>query len=156
MRRFSQKSLPDWVPPTNGHRADGYTQITAANETTITALEVELNLKGEDDYLKVFKYYSEMREITTVMWLVADNKIMDKLKQFMKIRRVPNPDAHVFVMLDDYMVNHWRAKTNSDLKTPTTVRNYYETTLGTTPITTAELQLNYSAHMTYFRPAKKY
>lgn len=156
IRRFSQKSLPDWVPPTSGHRADGYTQITKEQESTITAIEVELNLKTEDDYIKVFKYYSEMREITTVLWLVADAKIMDNLKKFMKIRRVPNQEAHVFVMLDDYIANHWMAKTISDLKTPVTVRNYYETILGTIPITTAALQLNYSAHMTYFRPAKKY
>ena len=156
MRRFSQKSLPEWVPPISGHRADGYTQITTEKETLIVAIEVELNLKSEDDYLNVFKYYSEMKEINTVLWLVSDEKMMRNLKRFMNIRRVLNQGAHTFVMLDDYLANHWKAKTISDLKPSVTVRNYYETILGTTPITIAEQQLNYSAHMTYFRPAKKY
>lgn len=156
LRRLPQKGLPDWVPPASIHRPDGYVQITTNQEISITAIEVELNIKNEDDYFKIFKFYSDMKEITAVMWLVADFKLMEKLKKFMVARRFLNPEVHRFVLLNDFMANHWKAKTTGGLKTSVTIRNYYETLIGTTPITTAEQQLNYSAHMTYFRLAKKY
>ena len=97
-----------------------------------------------------------MKEVTQVLWLVSDERLMEKLKKQMKLRRVPNQNIHSFVMLDDFLVNQSKANVISELKTPVSLRNYYETILGTTPVTIAEQQLNYSAQMTYFRPAKKY
>ncbi|MBI2712604.1 MAG: hypothetical protein HYX41_07115 [Bdellovibrio sp.] len=110
LRRMHPDMYPDWVPRSEVHRPDGYTQTLLGDHLATIAFEVELSNKRDSDYLKVAEFYEHYEKIERVLWLVPRQstaiKIQEKMNQV--LHGVPSP--HNFILLEDFANSGWHAE----------------------------------------------
>ena len=110
LRRMHPEMYPDWVPTSEVHRPDGYTQTLLGDHLATIAFEVEISNKRDSDYLKIAEFYEHYERIEKVLWLVPRQstaiKIQEKMNQV--LHGVPSP--HNFVLLEDFANSGWYAE----------------------------------------------
>ncbi len=101
--------LPKWVPKTKEHIPDGFTKIATALGHEVIAFEVELSVKSDSRYEEMIRYLDQKEEITWILWLCANEKIIEKITQkIVAVRRI-RPMSHHFVLTKDVQKNGWSA-----------------------------------------------
>lgn len=110
IRRLHPDAYPEWVSRSDQHRPDGYIRILFGDRPVTFALEVELNLKRNDDYVNIAKFYGLCRGITRVLWLVPRRSMVISLHDHMVQRGRSDHAPHDFVLLDEFLKIGWGAR----------------------------------------------
>lgn len=125
LRRNWPSNYPSWVPEIQVHRPDGYTLLRNGKEKKLIAIEVELSAKNFEIYQEVSSFYDDMENISSVLWLVRHQSLMNKIQKAIHSRRGNRSEIHNFVLLSDFKKYFWDAKIISGAEMGSTVRQYY-------------------------------
>jgi len=101
--------LPSWVPQTKEHIPDGLTRIGKSGKFEVVAFEVELSTKSDSRYEEMIRYLDQKEEINWVLWLCADEKIIQKITQQIVAVRRRRTSIHHFVLKKDVQDHGWSA-----------------------------------------------
>lgn len=131
IRRSEVEEYPEWLPPTNEHRADGYTRLVGQEKSWTLAFEVELSAKGVQRYEGALRFYRAARGIDRVLWLVGSTEVKKTILRAKACTRDDSSNYHVFVDLNDFLKDGWDAPaTNERSETLFTLREKYRGILG--------------------------
>jgi hypothetical protein len=108
LRCYEADRLPEWVPPPNGHRPDGYWRFESSGSQKTIALEIELHRKNLGEYGFVGDFY-ESYDVDRVIWFV-DNPQMGRTIQEKIETHTLKKTKHNFVLLGHYLKEGWKAK----------------------------------------------
>jgi len=101
--------LPEWVPKSKEHIPDGFTKVEKSHISSVMAFEVELSAKSDSRYEEMIRYLDQKEEVTWVLWLCANDKIIQKItRQIVAVRR-RRPLIHNFVLQKDVQDHGWSA-----------------------------------------------
>ncbi len=107
LHTYADELKPEWVPYANCVIPDGFWK---RGDGDIVALEVELSDKSLDRYLCRAMYYSYIKNIKNILWVVLKPRLIKKMTKAILEKHIKNLDAHNFILLDDYLNNGWNAK----------------------------------------------
>ncbi len=112
LRRFDLESYPDWVPHTTDHRPDGYykTDLSLANDKSLVAIEVELNLKAAQHYVDLGGFYTETVGVYHVIWLVKSEVDAKFILSNLKKGSNQNACEHSFILLSQWFKTLWQTE----------------------------------------------
>jgi hypothetical protein len=118
--------LPQWVPKSRNHVPDGLTKIKYGEQSRVVAFEVELNLKAFIRYDKAAYYFDAgLSNFDVVIWLCANDWIINKITARLKSLRLRNHDVHQFILTSDFQANGWDAKITKGSLTGQTLSEIY-------------------------------
>ncbi|MBK9293315.1 MAG: hypothetical protein IPM57_02555 [Oligoflexia bacterium] len=154
LRRNWPSNYPYWVPEIQAHRPDGYTLLKGSNYKKLIAVEVELSAKNYDIYQDIGAFYDDMVSIDSILWLVRDEALKDKILKAFKSRRGKRPEIHNFVLLDHFKEEFWKAKIVEGSQKGSSVREYYSNIhLNIDPKLSA-IWNTFDPLMTFLKPVK--
>jgi hypothetical protein len=112
LRRIDVESYPNWVPHTIQHRSDGYFKIDLSlpNNKSLVAIEVELNLKSAQTYTDLGVFYSDILDISQVIWLVKTETDAKFIQRNLMKDSSTKAMEHSFYILDQWLQDHWLTK----------------------------------------------
>jgi hypothetical protein len=109
LRRMDVVHYPQWLPPSNGHRPDGYTKIDGEKRPWVLAYEVELSAKHVQKYEGILEFYRHTKTVDQVLWLIGEKFIRDQILQAKSCIKETSSNYHLFVDLNDFLKNGWDA-----------------------------------------------
>lgn len=112
LRKISLNEYPKWVPHTKEHRPDGWWKIGLGkhNKESLIALEVELSKKSPQDYSDVGAFYSNVIDVSQVIWVVRSESYKNYILSHLKKGSSTQASEHSFVLLDQYIEFQWQAQ----------------------------------------------
>lgn len=110
LRRVHPDLYPAWVPRSEIHRPDGYTQTLMGERLATVAIEVELSNKRDVDYLKIAEFYEHYRKIARVLWLVPRRSAGLSLQEKMDGAFRGSASPHQFILLEDFTKIGWHSE----------------------------------------------
>ena len=110
LRRMYPDMYPAWVPKSEVHRPDGYTQTLIGDRLSTIAIEVEISNKRDADYLRIAEFYSHYSNIVRVLWLVPRHSTALNIQQKMIEVQNGTPSPHNFVLLDEFQKLGWHCE----------------------------------------------
>lgn len=99
--------LPGWVPKSKEHIPDGLTVFQKSAAPKVVAFEVELSTKSDSRYEEMIRYLDQKEEITWVLWLCANEKIIQKITQQIRAVRRIRSEMHNFILQNDMQTLGW-------------------------------------------------
>lgn len=110
LRRMYSDMYPAWIPRSDVHRPDGYTQTLLGDRLTTIAFEVELSNKRDPDYLKIAEFYENYPKIEKILWLVPRLSTAQTIQEKMDhvFHGVPSP--HQFILLEEFTNLGWHSE----------------------------------------------
>ena len=112
LRRFNIDSYPKWVPHTKQHRPDGYWMIDTGktNQESLVALEVELSRKASVSYSEVGNYYSNVINVSQVVWVVKSLSDARFILKNLTNGSALGAKEHSFILLSHFIESKWLAQ----------------------------------------------
>mgnify|MGYP000538295240 CR=1 FL=1 len=110
LRRMHSDMYPAWVPRSDVHRPDGYTQTLLGDQLATIAFEVELSNKRDPDYLRIAEFYERYSNIARVLWLVPRSSTAQTIQEKMDYVFHGHSSPHNFVLLEDFTNLGWHSE----------------------------------------------
>jgi hypothetical protein len=106
--------LPDWVPTSRDHIADGLFKIGQGEDSLCCALEVDINLKSLLRYDKAAYYFDGAdSKIDVVFWLCGNLHIAQTIYNRLQSINLNRLDIHHALVTDDFRNHGWNALARS-------------------------------------------
>lgn len=99
--------FPDWLPKSKSHIPDGYTYIKKPGGEVL-AIEVELSQKTMARYEEMIGFLDRHDEISRVLWLCANERLIEKITQKIVSQKRLRPNLHNFILLGDFQKRGWQ------------------------------------------------
>ncbi len=109
LRSVAVEALPAWVPVSELHRPDGYSNVRLSGQPSIIAFEVENHLKKESDYCAPIAFYGARESIFRVVWILADTTDIVRFEKLLRRLDPKNADIHLLLTRIDLMNKLWDA-----------------------------------------------
>lgn len=110
LRRQSDETLYDWLPPTKAHRPDGYWYFPKSKPKSVISLEIEINRKAFTDYMGYGNFYNKYKAIESVVWIVQSESLANKIVSAAHKNLGEFRDIHNFIRFKDFLKLGWQAK----------------------------------------------
>ena len=109
LRRFEPRELPEWIPPADHHRPDGYWGVMKESAQVAYAIEVELHAKRDSDYQVLGEFYAIYPQVDRVFWLVPTKRFAERIQKAIQQCHQERTQIHSYLLLSQFQDMGWKA-----------------------------------------------